>query len=80
MKRTTITLSDDLAQVLERERRRRATSASALVREALAEYLVVSPARPRKIPFAALGRSGHRHTARDMDHILAREWSIARHR
>src|SRR5205814_39705 len=29
---------------------------------------------PRAIPFAGLGRSGHRNTARDMEEILHDEW------
>ena len=31
----------------------------------------------RKLPFTALGRSGHRNTARDFEEILAQEWSDA---
>ena len=75
MKRTTITLTDELASALERETRRRHTSASAVAREALMRYLGLSDdGEPRKLPFASLGRSGQRHTARDAEEILAREW------
>jgi predicted transcriptional regulator len=74
MKRTTLSLPDALAQALEREARRRSTSASAIAREALLEHLHLVPGDARPLPFAALGRSGHRTTARDMEQLLAREW------
>jgi Arc/MetJ-type ribon-helix-helix transcriptional regulator len=75
VKRTTITLPDDLAAALERETRRRHTSASAVVREALTRYLGLSvDGEPRKLPFASLGRSGHHDTAENAEEILAGEW------
>lgn len=74
MKRTTLSLPDDLAQALEREAKRRSTSASAVARDALAEHLHLLPGNARTLPFAALGRSGHRTTARDMEQLLEREW------
>ena len=72
MKRTTIVLPDDLAALLERERRRRGVSTAAIVREALDAYLA-PPTRP--LPFVALGRSGYQTTGRDVEEILAREWT-----
>ena len=80
MKRTTITLSDDLARVAERGARRRGVSLSALVRDALRAYLGLGGTAARRLPFAALGGSGRRHTARGMEGILAREWAPDRHR
>ena len=75
MKRTTISLPDDLAAALERETRRRATPASAIVRDALADYLGLADSdTPRPLPFASLGRSGHRNTAREMEELLKAEW------
>jgi hypothetical protein len=74
MKRTTLSLPDDLAQALTREARRRSTSASAIARDALAKHLHLVPGEARRLPFAALGHSGHRTTARDMEDLLAREW------
>ncbi|HET6549214.1 MAG TPA: CopG family transcriptional regulator [Solirubrobacter sp.] len=74
MKRTTVSLPDDLAQALARETRRRNASASEITRDALATYLGFAPGDPRNVPFAALGRSGHRTTARDMEELLADEW------
>lgn len=76
MKRTTISLPDDLAAALEREARRRAVPASAIARDALAGYLGLGDvADRRRLPFAALGGSGHRTTARDMEDLLAAEWN-----
>lgn len=74
MKRTTVSLPDDLAGVLAREARRRNQSVSELTREALAGHLGLTDEGPRELPFAAVGRSGQRHTARDLEALLEREW------
>jgi Ribbon-helix-helix protein, copG family len=74
MKRTTVSLPDDLAGALEREARRRNVSASAVARDALASHLGLAGDVPRDVPFAAIGRSGRRRTARDMEDLIAREW------
>lgn len=57
MKRTTITIDDDLAVRLEREQRRQGNSASAVIREALEAYLN-SRRQPRRLSFANLGATG----------------------
>jgi metal-responsive CopG/Arc/MetJ family transcriptional regulator len=75
MKRTTISLPDDLAQSLQREARRRDVSASEVTREALQTHLGLEPGHRRKLSFAALGRSGHASTARDMEELLEHEWN-----
>jgi Arc/MetJ-type ribon-helix-helix transcriptional regulator len=76
MKRTTISLPDDVAAALQREASRRRTSVSEVVRLALATHL--KHPQERVLPFEALGDSGSKHnTARDMEEILAREWSEA---
>jgi hypothetical protein len=77
--RTTISLPNDLATLLTREARRRETSVSAVVRRAVAAFLGASGGR-RELPFASLGRSGRRHTARDAEKILTAEWGHARRR
>lgn len=77
MKRTTITLSDDLALTLEREARRRRTSVSQVTRDVLGAYFGLGGQEPRELPFAALGHSGYTTTARDMEEILAEEWDGA---
>ena len=76
MRRTTISLPDDLADALDRESRRRAQPASAIARDALSAYLGIGRAgEQRELPFAALGHSGRRSTARDMEELLEQEWS-----
>jgi hypothetical protein len=74
MKRTTIALPDDLLLLLEREARRRSSSVSEVTRQVLAAHFGIADGQPRHLPFAALGSSGHRHTARDFEEILADEW------
>jgi Arc/MetJ-type ribon-helix-helix transcriptional regulator len=75
MKRTTVSLPDDLANALDREARRRRTSASEVTREALARHLGMSPDEPRELAFAAVGRSGRHTVARDMERLLEQEWN-----
>ncbi len=74
MKRTTVMLPEDLAALLEMERQRRNLSTAEVIREALAAYLRGENAQRKRLRFAALGRSGHRDTAREAESILAREW------
>jgi len=80
MKRTTISLPDDLAGIVSREARRRHVSVSELAREALREHVGAKPDEPRALPFVGIGHSGQRHTARDAEDILSREWGRARGR
>jgi predicted transcriptional regulator len=79
MTRTTVALPDDLARLLAHEARRQDTSVSEIVRRALASHFGLT-ASARALGFVALGRSGRRHTARDAEAILAREWIRARRR
>lgn len=79
MKRTTISLPDELAEVLAREAQRRNLSISEVVRTALLDHLSLAEGR-RRLPFVGLGRSGSRRTARNAEEILAKEWSRARRR
>jgi hypothetical protein len=74
MKRTTISLPDDLASALAREAHRRNRSASEVTREALAKHLGLVPGEPRPLPFAAIGGSGRATTGRDMEDLIAQEW------
>jgi metal-responsive CopG/Arc/MetJ family transcriptional regulator len=80
MTRTTVTLPDDLAALLAREARRHDTSVSEVVRRAVASFLGAAETGRRQLPFAALGRSGRKHTARDAEKILTAEWGHARRR
>jgi Arc/MetJ-type ribon-helix-helix transcriptional regulator len=79
MKRTTISLPDDLARAVEREARRRDTSASDVVRVALVAHLGVG-AKRMPLPFFDLGRSGRSDTSSRIDEILAEEWTLDQHR
>jgi Arc/MetJ-type ribon-helix-helix transcriptional regulator len=74
MKRTTISLPDDLAVAVEREARRRRVSVSEVARQALSEHLGLD-GKKRHLPFVALGRSGYHDTADRIEEILAREWA-----
>jgi predicted transcriptional regulator len=58
MKRTTISLPDDLAAALEREASRRRVPVSQVAREAIEARLGWADEGPREIPFAAIGDSG----------------------
>ncbi len=78
MKRTTISLPDDLAQDVEREAQRRRVSISEVTRDALREH-IERPAASR-LSFIGIGRSGRHDTARQAEEILAREWGDARGR
>jgi predicted transcriptional regulator len=80
MKRITVSLPDDVAAALEREARRRRVPVSQVAREAFAAHLGLAGDKPRKLPFAALGASGRHTTARDLENVLAAEWTRARGR
>jgi hypothetical protein len=76
MRRTTISLPNELADALEREARRRSMPASAIARDALTVYLGIGgPGDRRELPIAALGRSGHSDTAREMESLLEQAWT-----
>jgi hypothetical protein len=78
MKRITIAVDDSLSQVAEQEALRLRVSVSEVFRRALKAMVV--PKSAGKLPFEALGKSGARSTAREVDTILAKEWSSARRR
>lgn len=68
------------ASRLAREARRCNKPVSAIAREALETYFELAPTSKRKIPFAALGASGHSGTARNIEQELAEAWDIDRDR
>jgi Arc/MetJ-type ribon-helix-helix transcriptional regulator len=74
MKRTTISLPDELAACVEREAARRRTSVSEVVRRALQDYLGLN--RLREVPFAGIWDSGGvgPHAA-DLEDWLAEHWA-----
>jgi hypothetical protein len=74
MKRTTLNLPNDLAALLDQERRRRDVPAATIVREALTQYFMGTGGR-RQLRIAALGESdGTRSIAVEAEEILAEEW------
>ncbi|HVC86190.1 MAG TPA: CopG family transcriptional regulator [Gaiellaceae bacterium] len=80
MKRTTVSLPDDLAAAVARTADRRRVSVSQVAREALAAHLGLAGSGSRALPFASLGSSGYRSTARDLEDLLAAEWDRDRGR
>ncbi len=80
MRRITITLPDDLAGILSHEARRRGAPVSAVVREALRTLLEGGAKSRHKLALVGIGRSGRKHTARDAERILKREWGRDRGR
>jgi hypothetical protein len=77
MRRTTISLPDDLAAALEREARRRRVPVSQVAREAIEARLGLSDEAPRDVPFIGIGSSGHTSISEDLDDLLAAEWTDA---
>jgi CubicO group peptidase (beta-lactamase class C family) len=75
MRRTTISLPDEIAAALEREARRQSLPVSAIARDAIAAHLGFGNTdNERALPFASVGKSGLSTTARDMEVLLQREW------
>lgn len=70
MKRTTVSLPDDLGSELEREAHRRRTSQSEVVREALRDQFGMNEQR-RHVGFAAIGASGDGSIASRDEEVLA---------
>jgi len=80
MKRTTIALSDDVFEALQRAARRGHTSVSEVVRTMLAAQLGMAAGGERALPFANLGRSGQTNVARDMETLPEEGWTPDRDR
>jgi predicted transcriptional regulator len=74
MKRTTVTLPDDIVDAVERAARREHTSVSDIVRRMLAAQLDMIAGVQRPLPFANLGHSGQHRVGREMEKLLAKEW------
>jgi Arc/MetJ-type ribon-helix-helix transcriptional regulator len=80
MRRTTVTLPDELLEAVERAARRGQTSVSEVIRTMLAAQLGMIAGGERSLPFANLGRSGQRDVARNMETLLAEGWTPDRDR
>jgi Arc/MetJ-type ribon-helix-helix transcriptional regulator len=75
MKRVTITLSDDLAELVDSEAQRRQTSVSEVIRRFITLGLAGSRERPREIPWAGLFNDPGMTPAEHMDEALAKTWA-----
>lgn len=74
MTRLTVSLPDDVSVALKFEARRRGTSASSLVVEALERHLGRNMAGGRTLPFESLGLAADDRLSERFDEILAAEW------
>ena len=77
MKRTTISLPNDLAAALEREAARRRVPVSQVAREAIEDRLGMTGDGPRELPFASLGASGLPGIANSDEAYLNEHWADA---
>jgi hypothetical protein len=75
MKRATIALPDELAELVDREAVRRQTSFSEVVRQYIVEGLSGSEAKPREIPWAGLFHDPTMVPAERLDEELAKRWA-----
>ncbi len=81
MKRTTVVLPEELATLVELERKRRDVSPAEVIRSALAVYFGIdSDLAPRELPFIGIGSSGGAHIASRIEELLAEEWPKRRMR
>lgn len=76
MRRTTISLPDDLAAALEREARRRRVPVSQVAREAIEARLGLADEGPRDLPWIGAGASGDSTwSAGRLEEFLALTWA-----
>lgn len=76
MRRTTISLPDDLADALEREARRLRLPVSRVAREAIEAYLGLAPGRDRELSFIGIADHVEPETrAADLDSFLDDRWA-----
>jgi len=75
MKRATITLPDDVAELVDREAARRQTSFSEVVRQYIVKGLSGSGDKPREIPWAGLFNDPGMIPAERLDEELSAHWA-----
>jgi len=75
MKRTTITLPDDLSDLVDSEARRRQMSVSDVIRTFIIEGLAGTAEKPRGIPFAGLFHDPGMVTGATIDEELKQRWA-----
>jgi hypothetical protein len=71
MRRTTILLPDELATLVEIERKRRDVTTAELVRLALTSFLQPSAEHARRFSFIGIAESGVADTSERVDELLA---------
>ena len=74
VKRTSISLPDELAVTLDREARRRGVSVSEVARAALLTHFEIDADEPRAVPFAAVVNLEEVPGAADLDAALSEDW------
>lgn len=75
MKRATITLPDELAELVDRAAVRRQTSFSEVVRQFIVQGLSGLEEKPREIPWAGLFNDPDMVPAERLDEELAKHWA-----
>ena len=75
MKRTTITLTDELAELVAREADRRRMTVSELMRNLIRESLIGTSEKPRDIPWAGLINEPSMVRAEKVDEALSKNWA-----
>lgn len=76
-KRTSIIIDEELLQRLQRLAKRRKTTSSKFIRDAVAQYVTEAEAedRPRRFSFIGIAESGYTDTAERAEEILDEELS-----
>jgi hypothetical protein len=75
VKRTTISLPDDIAAALAREAHRRRVPVSQVAREAIEARLGLDDEVPRELPFIGIAESGLPGIAERDEEYLAEHWA-----
>jgi hypothetical protein len=75
VKRTTISLPDDLAELAQSEARRRGTSVSAVVRGLIEQELAPPKEGPRSVPWIGLFDDPGAPSGADLEEYLADHWA-----
>lgn len=75
MKRTTITLTEDLADLVALEARRQRSNVSEVIRGLIADGLRASESKPRKIPWAGLFDDPGTPSGEHIEELLGERWA-----
>lgn len=75
MKRTTIVLPDDLADLVDHEASRLGISVSELIRRFVRQAFMGTPAKPRKIPWAGILNDPSMVHGENVEEELRRSWA-----